>query len=181
MNIYLTGYRCTGKTTVGERLGKLLGWQTVDADRMLVETAGISIADIVANQGWDAFREMEKAVITRIGRLDRHVVATGGGAVLIPDNVACMKATGLVIWLKARPETIHDRLASDDKTSGQRPSLTESGLFAEIEDVLRFRTPLYESAMDVYIDTDGKDVTEICQIIIKELKCREIQQGPPSG
>ena len=175
MNIYLTGYRCTGKTTIGALLAKNIEWQVLDADEMLVEDAKATIAEIVAGQGWDVFREMEKLIINRIGRLDQHVVATGGGAVLNNENVRCMKKTGIVIWLKARPETIQKRLEADDNTQEQRPSLTSSGLYDEIEEVLNIRNPLYEKAMDFSVDTDDKDISDICNTIIKELKCREIQ------
>jgi shikimate kinase len=174
MNIYLTGYRCTGKTTVGALLAESLKWQVVDSDEMLVADAGTSISDIVAEKGWDAFREMEKETIKRIGQMDGYLVSTGGGVILHNENVECMKKTGIVIWLKARPETIHRRLEADKITEEQRPSLTASGLYDEIEEVLAKRTPLYKKAMDFSVDTDDKDIIEVRDIIIKELSCREI-------
>jgi len=174
MNIYLTGYRCTGKTSIAALLAEHLNRDAVDSDDMLVEDAGSPVSEIVALNGWDVFREMEKATMERISRMDGVVVSTGGGAILNNDNVTCMKKTGVVIWLKATPETIHNRMAGDGKTEAQRPSLTKKGLYDEIEDVLRQRAPLYEQAMDFAVDTDNRDITEIRDIIIKELLCREI-------
>jgi shikimate kinase len=174
MNVYLTGYRCTGKTTIAALLAEHLKWTSVDADDMLVEDAGSPVSDIVAEKGWDVFRAMEKATLERISRMDGVVVSTGGGVILNDDNVTCMKKTGIVIWLKATPETIHNRMTGDGKTEEQRPSLTNKGVYDEIEDVLNQRTPLYEQAMDFSVETDNKDITEIRDIIIKELSCREI-------
>jgi len=174
MNIYLTGYRCTGKTTVGIRLAESLDWKKVDSDDLLVADAGSSISDIVAEKGWDAFREMEKITIKRIGQLEGYVVSTGGGVILNNENVECMKKTGMVVWLKAKPETIQKRLEEDETTEEQRPSLTSKGLYDEIEEVLTVRKPLYEKAMDFSVETDDKPIAEICDIIIKELKCREM-------
>ena len=63
MNIYLIGYRCCGKTSVGKTLSRLLGRPFLDTDEAVVQKAGMTISDIVAKNGWDAFRDMEKSVI----------------------------------------------------------------------------------------------------------------------
>jgi len=91
MNIFLIGYRCTGKTFVGISLAKRLKLSFFDADSELVKEQGMNISEIVNRQGWDVFREMEKAVIKRVCSFDDYVVATGGGAVLDIENVRHMK------------------------------------------------------------------------------------------
>ena len=77
MNLFLIGSRCTGKTSVGKSLSKKTGWPFIDLDAALVEEQGVTIADIVSRQGWDAFREMERALVQSICAHDHHVVATG--------------------------------------------------------------------------------------------------------
>ena len=110
MNIFLIGYRCTGKTSVGRNLAKSLGRPFFDADAEIVEEQGLNISEIVSQQGWDAFREMEKAIIKKMCALDDFVVATGGGVVLDDENIENMKKSGVLVWLKATPGTIKKRI-----------------------------------------------------------------------
>jgi len=169
MNIFLIGYRCTGKTSVGNALSKKSGLTFVDADRQLVEKEGKTIAEMVAEQGWDYFRLRENEIIKSICALDGQVVATGGGVILDPGNVMAMKRCGRLIWLQAAPETIRKRMLKDDLTSEQRPALTSQGAADEIESTLKRRTPYYRAAMDFSIDTDGRSVEDICEMIVKRL------------
>jgi shikimate kinase len=170
MNIFMIGYRCTGKSSVGKSLAAALGWTFIDADSELVKEQGLSISDIVSKQGWDAFREMERDVIKRLSRLKDCVVATGGGAVLDEANVNHMKQNGMLVWLKARPETISKRMLDDKRTRNFRPALTSKDLDDEIEETLASRRQYYEQAMDFFVDTDTVEVEEICRIIIKHIK-----------
>ncbi len=173
MNIYLVGYRCTGKTTVGRWLARHLNWAFVDSDEEVVRAHGMTILHIVRAQGWEGFREKEKNAFLRIARLDRHVVATGGGAVLDPENVRRMKGSGKIFWLKASPGTIRRRMALDEATGPLRPSLTSKGADQEVEAVLAGRTPLYRQAADSAIDTDGLNPEEIGKKILSTLKRQE--------
>ncbi len=170
MNIYLIGYRCTGKTTVGELLSRKISWPMLDSDVELVKEQKRPISEIVEKEGWNSFRSIEKEVIRKLSRLNHHVIATGGGAVLDPENVGIMRTTGKVIWLKARPETIARRMANDKSTGNSRPALTDKGIFDEIEETLNFRNPIYEGAMDFSIDTDGMIIEEICDLIQDRVK-----------
>jgi len=170
MNIYLIGYRCTGKTTVGKRLAHRLGRSFVDTDRELVRQTGSAISDMVRDKGWPFFRKLEKAVLKRIGQGGRSVVATGGGVVLDEENVQAMKDSGVLIWLRATPETLKNRLASDGNTHDFRPGLTEKGPLAEIETVLSRRVPLYEKAADLIVETDNRDVEAVAETIIDLLE-----------
>ena len=116
MNIFLIGYRCTGKTTVGRSLAKRLEKFFFDTDLELVKEQGLNISDIVNQKGWSAFREIEKQVIQRTCERDNQVVATGGGAVLDEDNVKRMKDSGVLIWLRAEINTIEKRIIEDNTT-----------------------------------------------------------------
>lgn len=166
MNLYLIGYRCTGKTTVGQALARRLDWPFYDTDRMLVESAGSSIDQMVASRGWPFFREQERHALETVAARDCQVVATGGGIVLDGRNIAVMKKTGTVVWLTAGRKTIEVRMRADAATDGNRPPLTGQGLMDEIEAVLSERRPLYEKAADVTIDTDGETIETIGDRII---------------
>jgi shikimate kinase len=148
MNLFLIGYRCTGKTTIGKAIAAAIDWSFVDADTMLVRECGKPIKDIVDTEGWDAFRRMERSTLKQICTEDRQVVATGGGVVLDKANIKAMKTSGMVIWLGATAETIQQ----------------------EIEDMLLKRNPYYESAGDFSIQTDDVPLNEICAIIIQRIK-----------
>ncbi len=167
MNIYLIGYRCCGKTSVGKALSKLLDWPFLDTDAQIVEKAGMTISDIVAKNGWNAFRDMEKSVIEESTFGDHYVIATGGGSILNPDNVRNMRKAGRAIWLRVSPETVRTRMAADPQTCIQRPGLTPIGSMDEIETVLLYRQPLYECACHLVLDTDILGIDAVCRKIIE--------------
>ena len=162
MNIYLIGYRCSGKTSVGKALAGILGRLFRDTDREIVSSRGMSIAEIVRMHGWETFREWESECLARTASEDNVVVATGGGIVLAESNIEQMKATGRIVWLRVRPETVVRRMAQDPVTGEQRPALTDGGAMAEIESVLVERDPIYTRVMEVAVDTDDRSVEEIC-------------------
>jgi shikimate kinase len=167
MNIYLIGYRCCGKTSVGKALSKLLDRPFLDTDARVVEKAGMTISDIVAKSGWEAFRDMENSVIEETSFMDHFVIATGGGVILNPDNVRNMRNAGRVIWLRVNPETVRTRMAADPETRIQRPGLTRIGSMDEIETVLLTRQPLYEKAGHLALDTDILGIDAICRKILE--------------
>jgi shikimate kinase len=170
MNIYLIGYRCTGKTSVGRTLAAKLGWPFIDTDSEIVKEQGTSISDRVHKQGWEAFREKEREVVRRVCTLDRHVVATGGGVVLDNENIEQMKKTGVLVWLKASPKNIEERMLKDRHTGDFRPALTSKGLTLEIEETLRRRYSYYEKAGNLSIDTDDISVEDMCSILADKLR-----------
>ena len=106
MNLILIGYRCTGKTTIGEILAEKLGWPLVDTDTLVQERAGRSIQEIVAEGGWPDFRRREREIIADVAARDRQVISAGGGAVLDEENARALRAGGRVVLLTASPETI---------------------------------------------------------------------------
>ena len=169
MNLFLIGYRCTGKTTLGKALARRLDWSFVDTDRKVVETAGVSIARMVKRHGWPFFRQQERKALQTVSDGDRQVVATGGGVVLDDRNIVAMKNAGKVVWLTASEKTIQARMLYDEATAGNRPALTGQGLIAEIHSVLTQRKPLYEKAADFQIATDREKITVIGDRILEKL------------
>lgn len=168
MNIYLIGFRCTGKTTAGKIIADKLHMEFIDADDEIVKQQGMPISDIVAKHGWEYFREKESGIIKEISSKDGQVVATGGGVILNMDNVVHMKKNGIIIWLRAKPETVKNRILQDEKTRQSRPSLTSKGLIDEIEETIETRKPYYQKAMKFYIDTDDVDIEEVADRIISK-------------
>ena len=174
MNLYLIGYRCTGKTTLGQALAVKMGWSFVDMDDAIVAAEGRSIAHIVAQFGWDCFRRREKAMLKEISLKKQVVVGTGGGVVLDAENVQQMRASGKVVWLRAAAKTIRCLIEEDARTADLRPSLTGAALADEIEETLTQREPLYRAAMDFAVDTDRFDVEKLCNEIIGQLKAKGV-------
>lgn len=170
MNLFLIGYRCSGKTTIGKSIAEAIDWLFVDADNMLVEECGKHIKDIVDSEGWEAFRRRERSMLKQICTKKRQVVATGGGVVLDADNVRTMQESGIIIGLGATAETIRKRLLQDMNTANFRPALTDKGLLGEIEEMLSKRNPCYESASDFFIHTDNMPINDIARNIIEKLK-----------
>lgn len=172
-NIYLIGYRGSGKTSVGKMLAHLLNRPFLDMDAEAVQMAGMTIGDMVARQGWEAFRQLESGIVKQMALRNGHVIATGGGVVLNADNVQRMKSSGQVIWLRIRHETARIRIAGDRATIAQRPGLTTAGCMDEVESVMRDRAPLYEKASDLTVDTDDLDIETICRHILSILTSTE--------
>jgi len=163
MNLVLIGYRGTGKSTVGKVLAARLGRVLVSTDDEAVKRAGQPIPTIVAQHGWDHFRDIETVVCQELAAQDGLVIDTGGGAILRPQNVDALKKTGRLFWLTASVETITRRIGGDT----QRPSLTGTKSFLEeIQEVLRERTPKYQAAADHLIATDGRSVVQIADEIL---------------
>jgi len=166
MNLILIGYRATGKTTLAQRLAERLGWPWIDADVEIERRAGRSIAQIFAEGGEPAFRQLEAQVIADLCRRDRLVLAAGGGAPLRPENRQAMGRSGRVIWLCASPETILERMSADATTAGRRPSLTDHGPLDEIVQLLTCREPIYRELAHLVVDTEGKTPEQLTEEIL---------------
>ena len=156
MNLILIGYRATGKTTLARLLAERLGWSWVDLDEQIERAAGKPIAQIFAEDGEPAFRDLESKTVKEWCGRDAVVVAAGGGAPLREENRRAMKAAGKVIWLTASPQTIHARMQADATTAARRPALTATGGLEEIVRLLAQREPIYRQTADLVIDTEDR-------------------------
>lgn len=148
--IYLVGPRASGKTSLGLALARRLGRGFADTDALFLQKWGRSIADFVAERGWEAFRDEETRILEAVDRAPGRVVACGGGMVLRPRNRELL-ARGRVVYLRGDAALLADRLARDP-AEAQRPSLTGRPLTEEVAEVLAQRAPLYESVADVVLD-----------------------------
>lgn len=174
MNIVLIGYRGTGKSSIGKRLARKLRAPFYDTDDLVEAAAGLSITDIVAEEGWACFRRMEKEIIREMTDIGKGVVATGGGAVMDEENARILKRGGIVIWLVADVETIIKRIYTDSQDREKRPPLSDDDLYKETVDLLEKRLPVYESLADFSVNTAGMNIDEIVDEICQFLETEEI-------
>jgi shikimate kinase len=147
-SIVLVGMMGAGKTAIGRRLARALGWPFQDADAAIEAAAGTSIANIFAEIGEPAFRVKERQVIARLLRGERAVVALGGGAFMDPETRALVRETGRSIWLQADLDVLVRRTARLKK----RPLLAGGDSRATLARLLEQRAPVYALA-DLVVDS----------------------------
>lgn len=175
MNITLTGFMGTGKTAVGKRLAKRLGWRFVDVDALIEEAAKMPVARIFAERGEPIFRRLERRAIGRLVHGHEQVIATGGGAFVDPQSRARLRASGPVVCLTAQPRAI---LARVGRRLEARPLLHGHGNpLARIRVLLAQRARAYAQA-DLTIDTSRLSVDETVERVWEKLSpclCRSWQ------
>lgn len=115
--IYLVGFMGAGKTTVGRRLAKRLGWRLEDLDQRIEERERRTIAEIFRDQGEPYFRAVERDTLNALRSVRDAVVATGGGTFADAENRAMMLADGTVVWLDLPFAMVLERVPRD----GRRP------------------------------------------------------------
>ena len=153
-NIYFIGPRASGKTTLAGEVAPRTGLTSVDTDELLQQEQGQSIREIVAEHGWEHFRELEKIILFRTAQSGSLAVATGGGVVLAPENRELLKGSGhLTVYLQADADLICARLARDPKP-GQRPALSDLDFKEEIRSTLKSRQALYKDCADIILASD---------------------------
>lgn len=165
-NIFLIGFMGSGKSTVASYLSEQHNMDIVEMDELIVEKEGLSIPDIFAQKGEPYFRDAETSLLIEIQSEQNKVVSCGGGVVLREQNVVEMKRSGCIVLLTASPETILERVKDDDN----RPLLRGNKNVAFIGDMMEKRREKYEGAADMVIQTDGKQVEEICREILTKIE-----------
>lgn len=173
MFIALIGYRGSGKSNVAPLVADQLGWTWIDADDEIERRAGKTIAAIFAEDGENAFRDLESTVLSDLIAKDRIVLALGGGVVLRPENRTSLGGgDGWVVWLRASPATLAERINADATTAARRPNLTAKGGLEEIESLLEKRSPLYQECANLIVDTEGKSPEQVAGEIVAWFKTR---------
>lgn len=145
MMIFLIGFMGSGKTTLGKKLARVMGYDFVDLDKVIETRAGQSIPDFFAKHGEEAFRALERDCLQTGLPAGNTVVATGGGAPCYYDNMEWMNRHGVTVYLMLQPKALASRL----KGSGDRPliaGLSGAELVEFIEGKLEVREPFYKQA-----------------------------------
>lgn len=170
MNIYLIGYRCTGKTIVGRLLARRMSWDFVDTDDVVETQSGQGIDEIVAQSGWQTFRDRERRVVRAVSAASRQVVSTGGGVPCDAGSRRFMKESGLVVWLRAEPDIIGKRLGADVHSAHLRPALSGKNPMTEIRQILAQREPIYREAMHFDVATDTLSPQQVAAAVLRKLE-----------
>lgn len=161
MNIVLTGFMGTGKTSVGKRVAERLSMTFLDMDGVIEERQERKISDIFANEGEPFFRDIERALVVELAQCSGLVIATGGGVVLNKANTRDFEESGLVFCLNARPETILARVEKE----GHRPLLEDGEKMRNIMRILESRRKIY-GAIALQVDTTSLSIEEVADRVI---------------
>jgi shikimate kinase len=176
LSIFLVGMMGAGKSTVGVRLARRLDRAFVDVDRELECRLGVDIPTVFDLEGEAGFRRRESQLIEELSARDGLVMATGGGAVLLAANRQALSARGLVIYLRATPADLWQRLRRDK----HRPLLRADNPRQRVFDLVEERDPLYLEIADFVVSTGRQPVDLAVESIIGWLShpdCAQRAQG----
>lgn len=155
-NLVIVGFMGSGKSSAGRLAAQRLGLSFVDMDHLIEERLGQSIAKVFETHGEAFFRQHERALVQELAAQQDHVIATGGGVVLNPANIADFSRTGIVVCFWISPESAYERT----KHAKHRPLLeADADRRARIESLLQHREPLYR-AIPIQIDASQMTVTQ---------------------
>jgi shikimate kinase len=167
-NLYLVGPMGTGKTAVGKHLGRLLGVPFIDSDAEIERVAGVDIPYIFDEEGEEGFRRRERQALAELCEREPIVLATGGGAILAPENRQVLAQTGTVVFLQTSIQHQLQRVG----TGRGRPLLKSDpgeGLRQRLEHLRSVRDPLYREIADLTLTTDSRRVSRVADLILREL------------
>jgi shikimate kinase len=157
-----------GKTTVGRLLARRLKLRFIDSDHAIEERCGVKIPVIFEIEGEAGFRARESQAVVELTALDGIVLATGGGAVLGASNRERLAARGTVVYLRAKPEDLYERVRHDRN----RPLLATPDPLARMRELFAERDPLYLEVADVVVDTGAQSVQVLARMLLEKLEER---------
>jgi shikimate kinase len=160
-SIVLIGFMGTGKSAVGRLLALQEGWPRFDTDEMIATALKMPISEIFTRLGEERFREEETAVLEKLEVVEPSIIATGGGAVMRPENVTRLRELGSIVCLTADPVTLLERLGR----RSNRPLLQAENPAETMQTLLREREPFYQQAADFTVDTSSLSHEQVAQSI----------------
>jgi shikimate kinase len=164
-NVFLIGPMGSGKTAVGKALAKMLGVPFHDSDREIERRTGVDIPFIFEKEGEDGFREREREAIDELTQREPLVLATGGGAVLRPENRQNLAGRGCVIYLRTSVIQLVNRVRGGQ----HRPLLHNVDPREKLEQLMLDRAHLYAQLADFIVATDGRRVRSVAEEIARIL------------
>ena len=164
-NLFLVGPMGAGKSAVGRQLARMLHLSFVDSDDEIESRTGVDIPFIFEKEGEEGFRKREAKIIDELSARDGIVLATGGGAVINPQNRNFLGARGFVVYLF----TSVDQQVARTQRGRERPMLANGDSRQILEDLMEFRDPLYREIADLTVETDGRRVKAVANEILDKL------------
>lgn len=169
----MTGFMGSGKSAVSPHVAQLLGYDSMDLDRMIMESEGMSIPAIFDVLGEQAFRDAEQHALQATSGREGVVVSLGGGTIMNPRNLAFCKEQGVLVGLRAPVDVLCRRLA---RRAGTRPllldahgrMLTGPALRERVVSLLATRSPVYEQA-DILVDTGDRRARDVAEDVVDAL------------
>ncbi len=166
LNLYLIGPMGAGKSTIGKYLARELNIEFYDTDQVIEERSGADIGWIFDVEGEDGFRRRERKIIDELTQRVGIVLATGGGAVLDPENRNRLAARGTVVYLHTTVEQQMKRTMRDKR----RPELQQENFGSDdMLELMHERDPLYKEIADIIVETDGRTVRSVAAEVIRLL------------
>jgi shikimate kinase len=171
--IFLTGFMGAGKSTIGPILANTIGWDSCDLDLIIEKKIGKKVRQIFEQDGEKFFRKIETAILEELSRKNNLVVSLGGGTMSNEENLAILKNSGVIIYLKASTDSFYKRL----RYKRDRPSLginesedfTKEKLVSRINNLMEDRVKYYEQA-NIIVNTDNSTVGQTVDKIVNLLK-----------
>ncbi len=165
-NIYLIGLMGAGKTSVGRILARRLHKRFIDSDHEIEHRTGVRIPVIFEIEGEPGFRKRESSVVQELVSHTDIVLATGGGAILDPENRRLLRSTGTVVYLRAAPTELWLRTRHDRN----RPLLHTADPLAKLAELHRARDPLYRESAHLIVDTGNQAIRTLVNRLERELR-----------
>jgi len=166
-NIALIGFMGAGKSAVGRALAAAAGMDFIDLDTAIEEKAERSISQIFAGEGEPTFRRIEAAIVGDTAGRENTVIACGGGVVLDQANIEALRRNAVIIYLSAGPSILLRRVLNSRE---KRPLLQIIDPATAMDDLLKYRVPLYKAAADLIVNTSELDIGGVVQNILAEMR-----------
>jgi shikimate kinase len=168
-NVFLIGPMGSGKTAVGKHLARLMRAPFRDSDAEIEHRTGVDISYIFSREGEAGFRQREREVIEDLTRETPIVLATGGGAILLPENRAALHERGFVVYLETSIEQQVERV----RQGRNRPLLHDVDPLTKLTELMAVRAPLYQGLSDFTLATDGRKVHVVADTIYAAFKAAQ--------
>ncbi len=165
-NLFLIGPMGSGKSAVGKQLARLLDLPFHDSDAEIERRTGVDIPFIFEKEGEAGFRQREREALQWLTSLDRIVLSTGGGAVLLPDNRRLLASRGCVVYLQTSITQQTERV----RQGRARPLLSNVDAAAKLGELMEHRAPLYAEIADITISTDHRKVRNVADEILRQIE-----------
>ena len=164
-NIFLIGPMGSGKTAVGKYLARVIHAPFVDSDQEVERRTGVDIAFIFEKEGEAGFRQRERDAIESLTQMEPVVLATGGGAILLPENRRALASRGRVVYLETSINQQVNRVGRGQR----RPLIAGQDPREKLTELMAHRAPLYAEIADVTVATDGCRVQSVADEILRKL------------